>query len=656
MPPDFLSKSLSPADSSLVNRPETAESSFESILRSVWTRAIVLVVLTIVAYLPALHGGFLWDDDMYVSKNVLLTAPDGLRRIWFSFDSPSQYFPLTYTTFRIERALWDLDTFGYHLVNLLLHIANALLVWRLLVRLKIPGAWLAAGIFALHPVQVESVAWITERKNVLMGVFFLGALHAWLTFVEGRTKNRQRFYVLALVLCAFALFAKATACTLPAALLLILWLQKKPITRERIIQVIPFAGLSLLMGLVVVWWERYHQGTRGGQFALGLLERALIVGRGVWFYAGKLIWPTDLTFMYPRWNPMAGNPLAYAWLVGAIAVGVAIYLARRYAGRGVEVGFAFYVSTLSPVLGFVMLYTFRYTFVADHYQYLASIGLIALAAAGLTKLAGKFGIGAPIASGAAVLLLFLLGALTWRQANAYQNVETLWHDTLAKNPGSWMAYNNLGLTYYEDGRVDEAIGQYEKSLGLDPSNAEALNNLGNALRKKGKLDEAIVRYQKALEIKPDFAEADNNLGNALLQKGDVDQAIAYYEKAAKIRPDFATFQWNLGKALFTKRKYQESIPPFEAALRVTPNSAEAHGNLATSLMAVQRNDEAIQHFREALRLKSNYVQAHYFLGCLLAERGQRDEGVAHLKMVLRLQPSHTDARQQLSLLGVEPAK
>jgi tetratricopeptide (TPR) repeat protein len=410
------------------------------------------------------------------------------------------------------------------------------------------------------------------------------------------------------------------------------------------------------MGLMVVWWERYHQGTRGGQFNIGLLERALIVGRGLWFYAGKLLWPSDLTFIYPRWNPMAADPLAYAWLVAAIAVGVAIYFGRRYAGRGVEVGVAFYVATLSPVLGFVMLYTFRYTFVADHYQYLASLGLIALAVAGLARLAAKWRVSSPVTSVVAALLLLLLGGLTWRQAHAFESVETLWHDTLAKNPNCWMAYNNLGLAYYEDGRVDEAIAQYEKSLGFDPSNAEALNNLGNALRKKGNLDEAIARYQKALEIKPDFSEADNNLGNAFLQKGDVDEAIVHYERAAKIRPDFATFQWNLGKALFAKRKYKESIAPFEAALRVTPNSAEAHGNLATSLMAVQRNDEAIQHFREALHLKSNYVQAHYFLGCLLAERGQRDEGVAHLKMVLRLQPSHADARQQLSLLGVQLQK
>lgn len=629
---------------------------FEKISKSVWTRAALLVLLTIAAYLPAMHGGFLWDDDVYVSNNVLLTAPDGLRRIWFSFDSPSQYFPLVYTTFRIERALWGLDPFGYHLVNLVLHMANALLVWRLLVRLNIPGAWLAAGIFALHPAQVESVAWITERKNVLMGVFFLLTLHAWLTFIEERTKHRGRFYALALALCALALFGKATACTLPAALLLILWMQKKPITWQRLVQVIPFASLGLLMGLLVVWWERHlHQGTRGGQFDLGLLERALIASRSVWFYAGKLIWPSKLTFIYPRWNVSAADPLAYGWLVAAVVLCAVIYFARRHVGRGVEVALAFYVATLSPLLGFVMLYTFRYTLVADHYQYLASIGLIALGAATLTKLAAKWRVGPPVASAAVALLFLMLGSLTWRQAHAYQNLETLWGDTLTKNPTCWMAYNNLGLAFYNDGRVDEAIPQYERSLELDPSNAEAHNNLGNALRQKGKLNEAIVHYQRALEIKPDFAEADNNLGNTFLQKGEVDEAIVHYERAVKIRPDFTTFQWNLGKALFAKRRFGESIVHYEAALRAWPNSAEAHGNLAMSLAAIGKNDEAIKQFREALQIKSNYPQAHYYLGCLLVERGRREEGVAHLKEVLRLQPSHAGAKQQLRALGVEPA-
>ncbi len=215
-----------------------------------WFFCLMLAVVTILAYQPAWNGGFIWDDDVYVTNNELLTAPDGLRRIWFSLDAPSQYFPLVYTTFRIEHALWGLNPSGYHWVNLLFHIANALLVWRLLVRLKVPGAKLAGAIFALHPVQVESVAWITERKNVLMGFFFLLTLLAWIAFVDERTKRPWRFYVLALVLYVLALSAKTTACTLPAALLLILWLEKKPINWRRLLEIAPFFLLGLGMGLV----------------------------------------------------------------------------------------------------------------------------------------------------------------------------------------------------------------------------------------------------------------------------------------------------------------------------------------------------------------------------------------------------------------------
>src|SRR5262245_25672625 len=229
--------------------------------RSAFIFALVLTAVTILVYRPAWNGGFLWDDDVYITNNELLMAPDGLRRIWFSLDSPLPYFPMVYTTFRNEHALWGLNPFGYHWVNLLLHIANALLVWRVLMALKVPGAWLAGAIFALHPVQVESVAWITERKNVLMGFFFLLALLAWIAFVDEQTKEPRRFYWLALILYVLALSAKTTACTLSAALLLILWLQKKPINAERILQIAPFFLLGLGMGLVAVWWERYHQGT-----------------------------------------------------------------------------------------------------------------------------------------------------------------------------------------------------------------------------------------------------------------------------------------------------------------------------------------------------------------------------------------------------------
>src|SRR5213078_2310483 len=303
----------------------------------------LLAAVTIFAYRPAWNGGFLWDDDDYIIKNDLLTASDGLRRIWFSLDSPSQYFPLVYTTFRLERAIWGLHPSGYHWINLLLHFANALLVWRLLARLNVPGAWLAGAIFALHPVQVESVAWITERKNVLMGFFFLLTLLAWIVFIDERTKRPWPFYGLALVFYVLALSAKSTACTLPAALLLILWLQKRRIDWPRVLQIAPFVVLGLTMGLIAVWWERYHVGTRGAMFAMGPLDRLIVATHAAWFYLGKLFWPAKLTFMYPNWTIAPQDPSSYGWLLAGIALCVTIYFVRRHFGRGVEVAAAFFV-------------------------------------------------------------------------------------------------------------------------------------------------------------------------------------------------------------------------------------------------------------------------------------------------------------------------
>ncbi len=245
--------------------------------------ALFLGLATVMTYRLVWHGGFIWDDDRYVTHNHLLTAPDGLRRIWFSLDAPSQYFPLAYTVLRIERSLWDLQPAGYHWVNIFLHLGNALLVWRILLRLKVPGAWLAAGIFALHPVQVESVAWISELKNVVMGFFFLLTLLAWIEYVDETGERRPFFYAAALVFYLLALFAKSTACTLPAALLLILWLKKKPIGRRAFFEIVPFVGLALGIGLVAVWWEKYHQGTRM-LVSLAPVDRLLIASRAVWFY------------------------------------------------------------------------------------------------------------------------------------------------------------------------------------------------------------------------------------------------------------------------------------------------------------------------------------------------------------------------------------
>jgi tetratricopeptide (TPR) repeat protein len=581
--------------------------------------AVVLTAITILAYRPAWHGGFLWDDDDYIINNELLTAPDGWQRIWFSLDSPSQYFPFTYSTFRIEHALWGLNTTGYHWVNLLLHVGSALLVWAVLARLRVPGAWLAAAIFALHPVQVESVAWITERKNVLMGFFFLLTLLAWIVFADERTRRPSIFYCLALVCYVLALSAKATACTLPAALFLILWLEKKPITMRRVIQILPFVLLGIGMGLLAVWWERYHQGTNRGLFTfLSPIERMLVASRAVWFYLSKIFWPSNLTFIYPRWNISPANLIDYIWLLAGIAACVAIYFIRRYFGRSVEVGAAFFVATLSPVLGFVMLFTFRYTFVADHYQYLACIGPIALVSAGIVNLSDKFAQYRGVIVSVALLVVASLGMLTWRQAATYTDIETLWRTTLARNPECWMAHTNLGLVFLQQGKLDDGIAHYRSALQMQPDSWDAEYNLGTALLGKGRVDEAILHCERAVRMRPTDPDALVSLGNALFQKGRIDEAIAHYQQAITVHPDHFLARYSLGCALLEKGELDGAIQLCRSALLLRPSDADCQTTLAIALEEKGNPGEAIQHYQKALELAPKSISTLTNLAWLLA--------------------------------------
>lgn len=527
---------------------------------------LLLVAATVLVYQKAWQAGFIWDDDLYVTQNELLTAPDGLRRIWFSLDSPSQYFPLTYTSFRLEYALWGLHPAGYHWVNILLHAANALLVWRLLRALRVPGAWLAAALFALHPVQVESVAWISERKNVLMGFFFLLAPLAWTRFVEASSRPKWRYYGLALAFYALALFSKTTACTLPAALLLILWLKKKRIDWRALKQIVPFVALGIAMGLVTLWWERYHQGTLGETFGMGLPERFLVASRALWFYAGKLLWPANLAFSYPRWTVSAGNPFDYVWLLVTAAVATLIYLARNRLGRGPEVAALYFAATLGPVLGFIMLYTFRYSFVADHYQYLACIGPLALAAAGFTWAFDHAGGWKILLERPSYAVLAVLGLLTWRQSAMYSDWDTLWSTTVSRNANSWMAHNNM------------AIG----------------------LARKGAFPEAITHFNRALELNRDHGEAHYNLANALLQVDREEEAIAHYERTLQINPRHTRAHYNLAIVLVHQRRLEEAIVHFNKALEINPSDSVVHEKLAGALRQVGRTDEAEAHSRKAL--------------------------------------------------------
>jgi tetratricopeptide (TPR) repeat protein len=572
--------------------------------------AALIAIATAVAYQPAWHGGFIWDDDAYITHNPLLTAPDGLRRIWFSLDSPSQYFPLVYTTFRLERALWDLNTTGYHLVNIALHIANALLVWRVLARLAIPGAILAAAIFALHPVHVESVAWITERKNVLMGVFFLLALLSWINFLDAKRAHAWRHYLLALVFYSLALFSKTTACTMPAALLLICWWRRERIDLRRLAAVVPFIFLGIGMGAITVWWERYHQGTRGDLFALGLVERLLVATRAIWFYLAKLVWPAKLTFIYPRWQIGAHDIAAYVWIGACIVAMTVVCVLRKRVGRGPEVAFVYYIATLSPLLGFIMLYTFRYTFVADHYQYLASIGPIVLGSAAIWQLER-------VRVVVGVLISITLAVLTWKQAHMYSNIEMLWRTTIERNPSSWMAYNNLGIELAQQGRNADALDAYKHTVAMQPNYPEAHYNMANALLATGNPNAAIAEARSAIALNPKEPDAHVALGNALAAAGRYEEAGEEYERASALRPADLDTQYNIGLLLFQMQRADAAIPHFEQVLR-RRDDVKARIGLANALLALHRNEEAIAQFSAALRSTPDNLVAQCNLGWALA--------------------------------------
>jgi tetratricopeptide (TPR) repeat protein len=600
-----------------------------------WFLAILLVVLTFLAYIPALRGGFVWDDDAYVTRNPLLTAPDGLERIWFSAHHQSQYFPLVYTTLRFEHTLWGLRPAGYHFVNILFHALNALLVWVVLRRLALPGSWLAAAIWAVHPVNVESVAWITELKNTQSTLFYLLAVLAWMKFTARETGRPWRFYGLALVLQALALFSKTTACTLPAALLLVLWLRKEPIGWRRLVQVAPFLALGVAMGLISVWWEA-HLGNYGNEldYSFNGLERLLIATHALWFYVTKLVWPAKLAFSYPRWEIDVRDPRQYTWLIGCVVIALFLWWRRRVLGRAPVAAVVFFVAALSPLLGFIPLYTFRYTFVADHYQYVASIGLIALFAAAVSSRVDTWQLGTTGRCALLASLLFALGALTWRQAHIYHDEESLWRDTIAKNPASWMAHTDLAGVLLESGRATEALEEAEQTLRIKPDCAEGHYNLGNVLVSVGKVDEGIGHYEQALRINPSIAAAHYRLGLALAREDRMPEAIEHWEQALRINPDYADAHSKLGVALAEQGRMPEAMQHWEQAVRVNPDDADAHNRLGLALAKQGHMQDAVGHWEQVLRVNPAFPGAHYNLGIALCTEGKWQEAAGHFEREL----------------------
>jgi protein O-mannosyl-transferase len=607
-----------------------------------WVWGLLLIAVTALAYQPAWNGKPIWDDDYHITRPELRSL-NGLERIWIKLGATQQYYPLTHSVFWVEHKLWTDSPLGYHLINILLHAASALLLLRILRRLEVPGAFLATLIFALHPVQVESVAWISELKNSLSGTLYLGSALAYLEFDRERKK---RFYVAALGLFVLALTAKTVVATLPAALLLIFWWKRGSLSWKRdALPLVPFFFAGIAFGLFTAWVEQKFIGAEGPEFKLSFIDHLLIAGRAFWFYLQKLLWPVNLVFIYPRWNVSEGVWWQYLFPTAALLSLTALCLLRW---RWALVAMLFFAGTLFPALGFFNAYPFRFSYVADHFQYLASIGPIALAGAGITTGLNSLKKRIPfLQSMICGILLFTLGVLTWRQCAMYSDIETLFRTTIERNPDCWMAYNNIGVAFMQKGKVDEAIAHYQKALEIKPDYADAYSNLGSVFLQKGKVDEAIARYQKALEIKPDYADAYSNLGNAFLQKGKIGEAIAHYQKALEIKPEKADAHSNLGNAFLQNGKVDEAIAHYQKALEIKPDYADAYSNLGNAFLQKGKVDEAIDHYQKALEIKPELSEPHYNLANAFLQKGKVDEAIDHYQKALEIKPDYAEAHGNL---------
>ena len=576
-----------------------------------------IVLAALIVYWPALHGTLLWDDNAHITSPALQSL-HGLWRIWFELGATQQYYPLLHTAFWLEHRLWGDAALGYHLANLFEHSLSACLLVAILRQLKLSArvAWLAGLIFALHPVCVEAVAWMSEQKSTLSGVFYMAAALTYLHFDRSRKRS---LYFAALGLFVLALLSKSVTATLPAALLLVFWWERGWIDWKRdALPLAPWFVIGATSGLFTAWVERTYIGAQGAGYELSFAQHLLLAGRIICFYAGKTLWPADLMFSYPRWDvdPAALWQWAYPVIVAAVAISLMV-LARKM--RGPWASFLFFSGTLFPVLGFLHVFPFRYSYVADHFQYLAMLGIIVPIAWIIVEGVSRSWSSTFAPPLVGLLVIVILGSLTWRQSALYCNAETLYRATLLRNPASWMTHNNLGIVYAEEGRLADAISEFAASLRIKPDHAKAHMNLGNVLRQMpGRMPQAIAEYRTALQLQPNLLPAHKNLAIALAQIPD---------------------------------RLPEAVAEFQAALRLDPEDAQTHALLAISLAQLGHMPEALEEYRTALRLQPNDADTRLNYADTLAQLPeQRDAAMAEYQRLLQQAPTSPVAAKALTHL------
>jgi Flp pilus assembly protein TadD len=608
-----------------------------------WAPGLFIVALVALAYWPVARAGYIWDDDDHITENRNLRDAGGLKRIWTRLgprnDGTPQYYPLTHTTFWLEYRLWRLRPLGYHVVNVALHGATAWLGWVLLRRVRVPGAWWVAALWALHPVNVESVAWVTERKNVLSAFFYVLAALAHVRFaglddgavpLVGRT--RLFAYVATVVCFTCAVFSKTVAGTFPAAMLLIVFWKRGRMAWRDVAPLLPLFAFALVMGSITGWLERDQVGAVGPEWAFTFGQRVAIAGRAVWFYAAKALWPWPLAFIYPRWE--VAQPAAWMAIapLAVVAVTVGLFAYRDRIGRGPFVAWSFFCGTLFPALGFVNVYPMRYSFVADHFQYLAMPGMLILVVATVVWAAESIHERVPRVPRATwtalgALVLVALVALSFCRVIVFEDRVTLWADTVRKNPRGVIVRNNYASALIDAGRVDDAEPQVAAALALRPDLPQGWYNRGRILLSRGEHRAALNAFRRAAAGEPGNDEIHYQLGVAAARAGVESLAETAWRRAMKLNPHNPLPRTRLAHHLNARAAAEGSAGNLEVAeglvreaLRLEPSLAEAHNNLGTILKLRGDRTGAAVAYRQALKLKPDLETAKKNLAALEGAR------------------------------------
>jgi tetratricopeptide (TPR) repeat protein len=647
-----------------------------------WVLGLVTIAVLLLAYSRIRNADFIWDDDAHVTSNPTIVGPLGLKEIWTS--GKANYFPLTMTSFWLQHAAWGLSPRPYHVVSILLHVAATLMLWQVLRQLQVPGAWLGAMLWALHPVQVESVAWISELKNTQSGFFYLLAAFFFVRWMQRSDPVRLSWdYGISLLAAVLAILSKSSTVMLPVVFGLLgwwrghrRWSDAKWLT--------PFVAVSLLASGWTIWEQKVNSMASGAEWDHGLVSRLVIAGKVPWFYLGKLLWPDPLIFIYPRWDVNAVGVIHWIPLAGAVALGWILWRLRDGRGQPLFVALTYFFVSLFPVLGLFDVFFFRYSFVGDHFQYLASMGPLVLIGAGLVTLGNQFGAATPVKVGlGAATLLGALTALTWKQSGIYLNRESLWSDTVRLNPSAWIAQVNLGtermntgrpalaipsfqaavrlktddplteanwgVALIQLGRAQEAIPHLETAVRLMPKLAEAHNSLAVAFASLGRSAEAIAHAETAVRLKPDYVSARTNLGGYLMNAGRLNEALAHLEAGARIAPGEAAYQSAIGRVLWRLGRTEEAGEYFRAAVRMNPQNFDALSGLAEMLTRKGAYREALEYGAAALRVNPDSPDCRFIVGNALLLSGRAGEAINHFRRAVQLQPDYFDAQFNLAL-------